>query len=225
MSGAGADPDARLFSPAAARNRAPIAAVLAEVLPPTGTVLEIASGSGEHALHFARAFPSLTWQPSDPDADARASIAAWRAAEGPANLRPPLALDALDAAPFPPAHAVLCINMLHIAPWAAALGLLAKSRAALPAGGPLILYGPFLRAGVPTAPSNLAFDAELRARDPAFGLRALEAVVAAAEGFALDRVVEMPANNLTVVLRRLRGPPSRGFRLTGAAPFWKRAVR
>jgi len=203
----GRAPDARRFSPAAARNRAPIAAALPDLLPAFGLVLEIASGSGEHALHFARSFPHLTWQPSDPDPEARASIAAWRAAEGPANLRPPLALDAAGAVPFPAADAVLCINMLHIAPWAATLGLLAKAAAALPPGGPLIIYGPFLRAGVATAPSNLAFDVALRSENPAWGLRALEAVAAAAApGLALDRVVEMPANNLLVALRRPRDP-------------------
>jgi SAM-dependent methyltransferase len=200
---AGPDPDARRYAPAAARNREAIAAALAPLLPASGLVLEIASGSGEHALHLAGTFPGLDWQPSDPDAGARASIAAWREAEGTPNLRPPLDLDAMGAAPFPPADAVLCINMIHIAPWAAALGLLDKAAAALAPGAPLILYGPFLRAGVATAPSNRDFDAALRAENPAWGLRALEAVAAAAAPrFKLAGVVEMPANNLTVALRR-----------------------
>jgi SAM-dependent methyltransferase len=195
--------DDRRYAPAAARNREAIAAALAGLLPASGLVLEIASGSGEHALHLARTFPALDWQPSDPDAGARASIAAWRDAEGTPNLRPPLDLDAMGRAPFPRADAVLCINMIHIAPWAATLGLLDKAAAALAPGAALLLYGPFLRAGVATAPSNLDFDAALRAENPAWGIRALEQVAAAAAPrFTLDRVVEMPANNLTVAFRR-----------------------
>ncbi|WP_191083616.1 DUF938 domain-containing protein [Roseococcus microcysteis] len=195
--------DARLFAPAVARNRDPIAATLRDMLPGSGLVLEIASGSGEHALHLARAYPALRFQPTDPSAEALASIAAWREAEGPANLLPPLRLDVLEDAPFPPAQAVLCINMIHIAPWNAALGLLRHAAAALPAGAPLILYGPYLRAGVETAPGNIAFDADLRARNPEWGIRALEDVAAAAApDFALERVVEMPANNLIVLFRR-----------------------
>jgi SAM-dependent methyltransferase len=195
--------DARLFAPSVARNREPIAAALRELLPQTGLVLEIASGSGEHALHLARAFPHLTFQPSDPTAEARASIAAWREAEGPPNLLAPLALDAMADLPFPPAQAVLCINMIHIAPWAATLGLLRHAAAALPTGAPLILYGPYLRDGVETAEGNRAFDADLRARNPAWGIRRLEDVAEAAlPHFQLERVVEMPANNLTVAFRR-----------------------
>jgi hypothetical protein len=195
--------DARLYAPSVARNREPIAAALRDMLPDSGLVLEIASGSGEHALHLARAFPALDFQPSDPGEEARASIEAWRVAEGPPNLRAPLRLDVREDAPFPPAAAVLCINMIHIAPWAATLGLLRGAAAALPAGAPLILYGPYLRAGVETAPGNIAFDADLRARNPEWGIRALEEVAAAAEpAFALERVVEMPANNLTVLFRR-----------------------
>jgi SAM-dependent methyltransferase len=195
--------DARLYAPSVARNREPIAAALRDLLPAEGMVLEIASGSGEHALHLARAFPNLTFQPSDPGAEARASIAAWWEAEGPPNLLPPIRLDVVEDAPFPPAAAVLCINMIHIAPWAATLGLLRHAAAALPPGGALILYGPYLRAGVETAPGNLAFDADLRARNPEWGIRRLEDVEAAsAETFALERVVQMPANNLTVLFRR-----------------------
>lgn len=196
--------DARLHAPATERNREPIRAVLAEVLPPAGTVLEIASGSGEHAVHMARAFPRLVWQPSDPDAAARASIAAHGAAAGLDNLRPPLALDMLDArADWPRADAVFCCNMIHIAPWEATLGLMAGAAGALGPGGALILYGPFKRGGRHTTPSNEAFDDSLRRRDPSWGVRDLDAVATAAapRGFAPERVVEMPANNLTVVFR------------------------
>jgi len=196
--------DARLFAPATARNREPIAAALRDILPATGLVLEIASGSGEHALHLARAFPALHFQPSDPTPEARASIAAWREAEGPPNLLPPLALDAMADQPFPAADALLCINMIHIAPWAATLGLLRHGAAALAPGGALILYGPYLREGVQTAEGNRDFDASLRARNSEWGIRRLEDVAAAAApGFTLERVVEMPANNLVVVFRRL----------------------
>jgi hypothetical protein len=197
--------DHRQHAPAAARNRDPILAVLREVLPGAGTMLEIASGSGEHILHFARALPGLTFQPSDPNPEARRSIAAWAAAEGLANLRPPLALDA-GSPPWPvaAADAVLCINMIHISPWAATEGLMRGAAAILPPGAPLYLYGPYRRAGVATAPSNEDFDRSLRERDPAWGLRDLEAVaaLAAAAGFSAPAVTEMPANNLSVVFRR-----------------------
>jgi hypothetical protein len=197
----------RRSAPAALRNRDPIAAVLRGVLPGRGTVLEIASGSGEHAVHFAGLFPHLCWQPSDPDEEARESIAAWRAEAGLPNLLEPLRLDAA-AAPWPVdgAAAVLCVNMVHISPWAATVGLLRGAGRLLPAGAPLILYGPYRRAGVPTAPSNEAFDSSLRARDPEWGLRDLEAVESEAtiHGLRPDRVVEMPANNLTIVFRRDR---------------------
>jgi hypothetical protein len=194
--------DPRRFAPATLRNRAPLLAALQGLLPPAGLVLEVASGSGEHCAHFATALPGLTFQPSDPQAENCASIDAWCA--GLANVRPALALDAM-AAPWPlaRAQAVLCINMIHIAPWAATLGLLRGAAAVLPAGAPLVLYGPLLRAGVPTAASNLEFDESLRARDPAWGLRALEDVAVAAEGFGAPTVIDMPANNLTVVFRRI----------------------
>ena len=193
--------DPRRIAPAVARNRDALLAALRKVLPNQGLVLEIASGSGEHAAHIAAALPRLTWQPSDPDADARASIDAW-CSDAP-NIRPALALDA-TAWPWPITHAdaILCVNMIHIAPWAATLGLMRGAAAILPAGGRLLLYGPFLRAKIATAPGNRDFDASLRERDPAWGIRALEAVGEAAIGFTLDRVVEMPANNLTVVFRR-----------------------
>ena len=198
--------DHRQYAPAAARNRDPILAVLRGVLPRTGTVLEIASGSGEHVMHFARALPGLVFQPSDPNPEARLSIAAWAADSGLANLRPPLALDAASPSwPVTAADAVLCINMIHISPWAATEGLMRGAAAILPPGTPLYLYGPYRRAGVATAPSNEAFDRDLRQRDPAWGLRDLETVaaLAAAAGFSGPAVTEMPANNLSVVFRRL----------------------
>jgi SAM-dependent methyltransferase len=201
--------DPRRFAPAAARNRDPILAALRPRLPGAGLVLEVASGSGEHAIHLAAALPALTFQPSDPDPGARASIDAWAAKAGLANIRPALALDAAAADwPAAAADAVVCINMIHIAPWAACEGLVRGAARLLPAGGPLILYGPYRRGGRHTAPSNAAFDADLRARDPAWGVRDLEAVaaLAAAEGFGPPEAVEMPANNLTVIFRRLDGP-------------------
>lgn len=197
--------DHRQQAPAATRNRDPILAVLRRVLPQTGTVLEIASGSGEHSVHFARALPGLVFQPSDPNPEARLSIAAWAADSGLANLRPPLALDAASPSwDVTAADAVLCINMIHISPWAATEGLIRGAAGILPPGGPLYLYGPYRRAGVVTAPSNEAFDQDLRRRDPAWGLRDLEAVaaLAAAAGFSGPAVTAMPANNLSVVFRR-----------------------
>lgn len=190
-------------APATVRNREPLAAVLREILPASGTVLEVASGTGEHAAFFAGLFPALRWQPSDPDPEALASIRAWREETGSANLLEPVRLDAAaEDWPVAAADAILCVNMVHISPWAATLGLLRGARRLLAPGAPLILYGPYRRAGVPTAPSNEAFDASLRARDPEWGLRALEAVAAAADGLRLERVFEMPANNATVVFRR-----------------------
>jgi SAM-dependent methyltransferase len=192
-------------APATERNREPIAAVLSEVLPQRGTLLEIASGTGEHAVYFARLFPHLLWLPTDPAPDALASIRAWRDDCGPANLLEPLRLDATAGSwPVDSAEAVLCVNMVHISPWAATEGLMRGAGRLLAAGGPLVLYGPYRRAGVPTAPSNEAFDQSLRARNPGWGLRDLEAVEAEAErhGLGLERVVEMPANNLTVIFRR-----------------------
>jgi len=197
--------DPRRSAPAAARNRAPILAVLDTVLPATGLVLEVASGTGEHIVHFAASHPALLWQPSDPDAAARASIAAWSAASGLANIRPPLALDAASPDwPIERADAVIAINMVHISPWAATVGLFAGAARLLATGAPLCLYGPYLRAGVPTAPSNLAFDADLKARNPAWGLRDLDTMRETAEqaGFALETVREMPANNLSLIFRR-----------------------
>ncbi len=191
--------DARRSSHSVGRNREPVLAALRPLLPPAGLLLEVASGSGEHAAHLAAALPGLTVQPSDPDPEARASIDAW-CGRLP-NVRPALELDA--AAPdWPVAHAeaVLCVNMVHIAPWTAAQGLVAGARRVLRPGGLLALYGPFLRDGVPTAPSNVAFDESLRARDPSWGLRRLEdvAALAAAAGFGPPGITALPANNLLV---------------------------
>jgi hypothetical protein len=195
----------RRSSPSAARNREPILEVLRRVLPASGRVLEIAAGTGEHAVHFAGALPGLAWQPSDPDATSRRSIAAWRAEAALPNLHEPLELD-VTAADWPvgAVEAIVCINMLHISPWAATEGLMAGAAARLAPGAPLFVYGPFRRAGVPTAPSNEAFDASLRARDPAWGLRDLDAVaqLAAGQGLDLVEVVKMPANNLSLLFRR-----------------------
>jgi hypothetical protein len=193
--------DPRLYAPATLRNRDPILAALRGLLPSSGLVLEIASGTGEHVAHFGAALPGLAFQPTEPSATGRASIDAWAA--GLPNIRPAIALD-VTAAPWPvgAADAVLCSNMIHIAPWAATLGLLRCAAAVLPAGAPLILYGPFRIGGAHTAPSNAEFDAGLRAQDPAWGVRDLEAVAAAAAGFAAPEVISMPANNLIVVFRK-----------------------
>jgi hypothetical protein len=195
----------RRSAPATQRNREPIAAVLREVLPERGSLLEIASGTGEHAVHFARLFPDLLWQPTDPDPEALASIRAWRAEAGSANLLEPVRLDAsAETWPVVSADAMLCVNMVHISPWAATEGLMKGAERLLPEGCPLVLYGPYRRAGTATAPSNEAFDRSLKARNPDWGLRDLEAVEAeaAGHGLRLERLVEMPANNLTLVFRR-----------------------
>src|SRR5882724_893855 len=194
-----------LLSPAVARNRDPILAVLRRVLPAQGTVLEIASGTGEHAAYFAAALPHITWQPTDPDAEARGSIAAHRAAAQLPNLKAPLALDACAPSwPVARAEAVVSINMIHIAPWAAAEGLMAGAGRLLAAGGVLYLYGPFKENGEHTAPSNAAFDASLRARDPLWGVRDRDEVAALAQRNRLKLVerVAMPANNLSLVFQR-----------------------
>jgi len=199
--------DARLFAPAAARNRDPILAALRPALPAAGLVLEIASGSGEHCAHLAAALPGLHFQPTDPQPESLASIDAWCA--GLANVRQALALDAaaLDW-PAASANAVLCINMIHIAPWSAAVGLIRGAGRVLPPGGPLLLYGPFFQHGQKPAPGNTAFDADLRARDPAWGVRHLEdvAALAAGAGFGPQHVTPMPASNLVVIFRRLPAP-------------------
>jgi hypothetical protein len=196
---------ARRSAPAALRNRESIAGVLSEWLPPSGLVLEIASGTGEHAVYFAARFPALEWQPSDLHPEALTSIDAWRAEVRLPNIRPPVVIDA--SAPDWPigrADAVLSINMVHISPWASALGLLNGATRLLSAGAPLIMYGPWLKDDIPTAESNLAFDADLRRRDSEWGLRRVEEFADAAEqrGLGLEQTRAMPANNLMLLLRR-----------------------
>jgi hypothetical protein len=193
----------RRSAPAAMRNREPISEVLRQWLPPSGLVLELASGTGEHAVAFATAFPTLEWQPSDIHPNALASIAEWRSFSGLANLRPPLIIDAAAEWPIDEAAAVLSINMVHISSWNAALGLIAGAAKVLVSGAPLILYGPWLQKGVEPEPSNLAFDADLRRRDPDWGLRSVEDFAAAAQPlFALEGTRQMPANNLMLLFRR-----------------------
>jgi hypothetical protein len=199
-------PPAALASPSTARNREPILAVLKPRLPPNGLVLEIASGAGEHAVYNAAALPGLQWQPTDPSPEALASIAAWRAHAALPNLLAPLQLDASDPAGWPVsrADAMVNINMIHISPWAATQGLMTGAGRLLPKGAPLILYGPYIEAEVETAPSNLAFDASLRGRNPVWGLRHLDEVKAEAakHGLAFAERIAMPANNLMVVFRK-----------------------
>ncbi len=188
----------RREAPAAARNVQPIGDVLAVWLPGGGTVLEVASGTGEHGLAFARRFSSIEWQPSDPDAAALRSIEAWRL-EGPPNLLPPLRIDVSEREwPIEAAAAVVSINMVHISPWEASLGLLDGAARLLPPGAPLILYGPWIVEGIDTEPSNLSFDLNLKARDPRWGLRSVAtfAEEAAARGLSLVDLRDMPANNI-----------------------------
>ena len=192
-------------APAAARNREPILRVLRECLPRSGLVLEIGGGTGEHAVWFSRALLSLTWQPTDHDPDALISIEAWRDLMGPPNLLPPLLLDAsAEVWPVTEADAIVAINVVHIAPWTVTLGLLAGAARVLPSGGLLFLYGPFREAGVHTAASNAAFDADLRARDPSWGIRDLDEITAIARQheFNAPERIAMPANNLSVMFRR-----------------------
>lgn len=198
----------RQHSPATARNRAPILAVLKRVLPVEARVLEIASGSGEHAVFLAARLAIAAWLPSDPSASARASIAAWTEAEGASAVLPPRAIDVCSPlwgveaeAPF---DAIVCINMIHISPWRAALGLMAGAGRLLRESGVLYTYGPYKRGGRHTAPSNEAFDEWLKAQDPEYGVRDVAEVeaAAAAHGLALREIVEMPANNLSLVFAR-----------------------
>lgn len=199
----GSDP--RRHAPATLRNRDPILAVLKEELPASGTVLEVASGTGEHAVHFAASLPALRWQPSDADEGALASIAAHAADAALPNLLPALRLDASSASwPVSRVDAIVCCNMVHIAPWSSAEGLFAGAGRVLAQGAPLVLYGPFVEAGVATAPSNVAFHESLKARDPRWGLRDVAALdeLAARSGLVRTRRVAMPANNLTLVWRR-----------------------
>jgi SAM-dependent methyltransferase len=196
-------------APATERNREPILAVLRPLLAPGARVLEVASGSGEHAVFLAARLPDVTWQPSDVDPGALASIEAHRAEAALPNLRAPVVADAAGGdLGDGPLDAVVSINMIHIAPWAACEGLLRGAGRALGAGGVLVLYGPFRVAGEPFAPSNVAFDASLRARDPAWGVRELDAVtaLAAEAGLSREAVVPMPANNHSVVFRRVARP-------------------
>ena len=201
----GVSADQRMFSPAAARNSAPILEVLKRILPANGVVLEIGCGTGEHAVHFAGAMPSLTWLPSDPDSDSRASTASWIKITGLSNVLPPLDIDVCakswgveQTAPF---DAIVSINMVHIAPWAASLGLFAGAGRLLRVGGLLFLYGAFMRDGVHNAPSNAAFDASLKARNPSWGVRDIAELerVGESSGLSLRETIEMPANNKSLV--------------------------
>ncbi|MXO84809.1 DUF938 domain-containing protein [Altererythrobacter aurantiacus] len=196
-------------APATARNNRPIANVLEKELPFIGTVLEIASGTGEHAVYLANRFPSLDWQPSDADPEALLSIKAWRDEAGLTNIRPPVTIDCTSASwPIDQADAVLCVNMVHISPWTATEGLFAGARKVLSAGNaPLILYGPFREADIPTAASNEAFDRSLKERDERWGLRHVGDIdkVAGRRGFYRAKRYEMPANNLILVYRKTIG--------------------
>ena len=198
--------DERRSAPAALRNREPIADVLRDWLPGSGLVLEIASGTGEHALSFAEAFPKLEWQPSDMHPGSLRSIEAWRARARLPNLLAPILLDAgAPGWPLDCADALLSINMAHISPWTASLGLIAGAARVLPDSGPLILYGPWLKDDIDTAPGNLAFDADLKARNPEWGLRRVEdfAAAAADQGFEFADFRPMPANNLMLLFRKV----------------------
>jgi len=200
--------DQRMFSPSAARNSAPLLAALTRALPGHGRVLEIGCGTGEHAVCFAEAMPSLTWLPSDPDPASRASTASWIKLKGLNNVSAPLDIDVCaerwgveNMAPF---DAILSINMVHIAPWAATLGLFSGASRLLRAGGLLFLYGPFMHNGVHNAPSNAAFDESLKARNPTWGVRDIAEIerVAEASGLGLGEMIEMPANNMSLIFCR-----------------------
>ncbi|AKM10166.1 DUF938 domain-containing protein [Croceicoccus naphthovorans] len=196
---------AKQHAPATERNRDPIARVLQEILPQTGAVLEVASGTGEHAVHFARMFPHLKWQPTDYSDAAIASIAAWRAEASLPNLLPPLRLDLMGGAwPTSAADAIFCANMTHIAPWEATCGLFDGAGRVLTDQGMLVVYGPFVETDVETAPSNLAFERSLRQRDASWGLRDLDAVdrLARKAGMVRTQRIEMPANNLMLIYSR-----------------------
>ncbi len=212
--------EARQHAPATQRNQGPILQVLLQVLPPRGTILEVSSGTGEHAIFLAPRLRPRKWIPSDPDPDARASIAAWRKHCPTDNLYPPIALDARDPVwaveqdelpealqdidfKHDPIVAIVNINMIHIAPWSACLGLMSRARQILPPGGILYLYGPFKQGGKHTAPSNAAFDERLQAQNPEWGVRDLDEVVAVAQAQSLSLVKTyvMPANNLSVIFQ------------------------
>jgi hypothetical protein len=195
----------RLFSPSAERNKGPISEVLSQVLPERGVVLEVGSGTGQHVVQFARAMPKLTWQPSERDADCVRSIRAWLSVEALSNVRPPLHLD-VNALPWPvdSAAALVCINLIHIAPWSAAEALFSGCQSLLSSGSLLCLYGPFKREGRHTSPSNKDFDALLRRQDPEWGVRDLGEVsgLADVKGFAILQTHAMPSNNLTIVFQK-----------------------
>jgi hypothetical protein len=197
-----AEGGSRKHAPATYRNRDAIVSVLQDLLPEKGLILELASGSGEHVVHFASQFPGLSWQPTDCDPDSLASIEAWRIHAGLENIRPPLQLDAAESDwPLREADAVLCINMIHITPWHATEGAISGARRMLKAGQPLLFYGPFKQAGTVIAPRNAAFDTSLRERNPEWGLRDVEDVIALArqQGFGRHRIVSMPTNNLSII--------------------------
>ena len=197
--------EGRCVARSAERNKGPILEVLARTLPASGLVLEIGSGTGQHVAHFARAFPQLFWQPSDVDMEMRRSVSAWIREERLTNVREPIALDVTKAPwPIAAADALVCINVLHVAPWATTQTLFDGARVALTPGASLFLYGPYRREGRHTAPSNERFDAELRAFDPEWGVRDVESVteVAKLAGFVRSDLVAMPANNLSLVFRR-----------------------
>ena len=197
--------DVRKHAPATLRNRGAIAECLRGILPPSGLVLEIASGTGEHLIHFAARFPHLHWQPSDYDEAGLTSILAWSEEAALPNILPPVRIDASARQwPVSRADAILCINMIHIAPWAAAQGLMAGAARTLEVGGILYLYGPYVEAGVPTAPSNLEFDASLKSRNTEWGLRSVEEVISLAteHGLGCESRTSMPANNLSLVFKR-----------------------
>ena len=203
--------DQRLFFPATERNREPIGDLLSQLLPTSGAVLELASGSGEHAVCFQKLFPNLLWQASDPDPDHRTSINAWIQHQGLSHVMPAaLNLD-VEMRPWPlpqtiraPLKAVVCINLLHISPASCTDALLEESAVLLPSGAPLIIYGPFMRNGAHTSESNAAFDQALQHRNPQWGLRDVQTITSRATniGFKTEDVVPMPANNLTLVFRR-----------------------
>ncbi len=197
--------EAKRFAPATVRNREAIAEVLGGILPDKGMVLEIASGTGEHLVYFARVFPHLDWQPSDYDDAGLASIAVWSDEAGLPNILPPVRIDALASDwPISRADAMLCINMIHISPWEATAGLMTGAGRVLATGAPLYLYGPYRQHGVPLAEGNASFDASLTERNPDWGLRYVEDVAAAAlqAGLRLEHIIPMPANNLSLVFRK-----------------------
>jgi hypothetical protein len=195
--------EVKRHAPATERNRDVIAQTLARVLPTEGLVLEVASGTGEHVVHFAKMFPALTWQPSDPDPIALASINAWRADSNVPNMRPAMLLDATADWPIAQADAVVCINMTHISPWAATVGLLRNAARLLPQSAVLFIYGPYNQRDVPLADSNAAFDASLRQQNALWGLRYVDDIAAEAHisGLHLDSVIDMPTNNLSLIFR------------------------